>query len=145
MPMLRRDWLWLTRLTILALVTVGLLVFVLLACGDDDGACPDSLASQSAQWSATDARAQCAELADALNSSGLNAAGDDDGGSGECIGHTSQSHSGGMCRATIVSSCDGGLSFAFDCVVKRDRTADCSVRIDAPELEDACRLRVLLR
>lgn len=143
----RTDWLWLALLASMGGAILLLLLFGATGCGDDDSAaCPDSLAATSAHWSpAAGQRAQCADLADALNENGVNVAGDDDSGTGECTGHSSQSQSGGACHATITSTCEDGLAFALDCAVRRDRTADCDVRIDSPDLEDTCRLRVLLR
>lgn len=129
-------------LVVVVIVLMFVLLFSVISCGDDAGACPDSLATSSAEWSAPDARAQCAELADSLNSSGLDVAGD---AGDECTGRMSQTTKGGTCHATIASSCAGGLSFELDCAVNHDRTADCEAVIDAPELEHACRLRVLLR
>lgn len=122
---------------------VTLCTIALLACGDDDKGCPDSLASNSAEWRAPpDASAQCTELARTLGSSGLDIGGD---AAVDCSGSMSQTETGGQCRATITSTCEDGLSFELRCVVKRDRTADCDVTIDAAELERACQLRVLLR
>lgn len=133
-------------------------IVVLLACssalaggcgGDDSGGCPESLPVGSAEWSAADVRAECVELASALNSSGVGLsglAGEDDAGEDDCGGSTSQSDVGGQCRATIEGSCaESGLSFAIDCKVRSDRGADCDVTIDAPELERVCKLKAALR
>jgi hypothetical protein len=114
-----------------------------VGCGDDEAAaCPESLASNAAQWSSpADASDQCVQLARALNASGVTV---DAGAGDDCTGTTSQTESGGQCRATITSTCSSGLSFEFNCTVAK-QGADCIATIDAPELERPCGLRVLLR
>jgi hypothetical protein len=119
-------------------------VLLAMGCSDERGKCPDSLPTSSAQWSAVTPRQECADVADVLNESGFSVAGDA-GGEGNCTGRETMDESGGMCRATIASECESGLSFELVCTVRSQGGADCAVTLDAAELEAPCRLRVLLR
>jgi hypothetical protein len=119
-----------------------MIIALLCACGGDDSdVCPSSLATDSAEWSAPpDASSECSELATALAANGGTAFGD----GGDCPGRMREQVVAGLCRVTLSSTCEG-VTFELDCDVHSDRSADCSVRVEAPELENACTLRLSLR
>jgi len=115
------------------------LLIALSACGDDP-ACPAEIAGNSAEWTATDAAAECTELAEVLNG-GLDLSGDCAGGSEAW--RTQQR--GDSCSATVESECDG-IALKLACDVRSNGEADCDATVTSDELAaGSCRFRLRVR
>ena len=109
------------------------------ACGDERGACPAELASNSAEWRHDGGDEQCAELAEVLND-GIDVAGGDDG----CTGFDIRARAG-ECVATASGECDG-IALELDCAVRSSGAADCAAIVRSDELEaGSCSFVLLVR